>query len=174
MPRISAQARLVYRREMDAARKADDALVRWRHLERAHIVSQPDPWLHTCNHTAMLVLAVRQRDRREALGQVLRLIVAAPRVDERSVSRRQHRPRHGRADDADAHSRRPRRSRHQQVNTATATGQAKLLSSWRCQGSVVSRSSSGRRSSASSAMRYTAATLCWRSSTIVVGTTLVG
>ncbi len=78
MPRISAQARLVYRREMEAARKADDALVRWRHLERAHIVSQPDPWLHTCNHAAMLVLAVRQRDRRETLGQVLRLIVAAP------------------------------------------------------------------------------------------------
>ena len=78
MSRISAQARLVYRREMDAARKADDSLVRWRHLERAHIVSQPDPWLHTCNHAAMLGLAVRQRDRREALGQVLRLIVAAP------------------------------------------------------------------------------------------------
>lgn len=164
MPRISVQARLVYRREMEAARKTDDALVRWRHLERAHIVSQPDPWLHTCNHAAMLVLAVRQRD------------IAAKHlgIDERSVSRRQHRPRHGRVDDADAHSRRSRRSRYQQVNTATATGQAKLLSWWRCQGSVVSRSSSGRRSSASSAMRYTAATLCWRSRTIVVGTTLVG
>ncbi|OFJ52185.1 hypothetical protein BEL07_18850 [Mycolicibacterium grossiae] len=78
MPRISAQARLVYRREMDAAAKADDSLVRWRHLERAHIVSQPDPWLHTGNHAAMLVLAVRQRDRREAVGQVLRLMIAAP------------------------------------------------------------------------------------------------
>lgn len=78
MPKISAQARLVYRGEMDAATKADDSLARWRHLERAHIVSQPDPWLHTGNHAAMLVLAVRQRDRREALGQVLRLIVAAP------------------------------------------------------------------------------------------------
>ena len=76
MPRISAQARLVYRREMDAATKADDSLARWRHLERAHIVSQPDPWLHTCNHAAMLVLALRQHDRREAIGQVVRLIVA--------------------------------------------------------------------------------------------------
>ncbi|MDQ1246792.1 MAG: hypothetical protein QG597_1160, partial [Actinomycetota bacterium] len=45
MPKISAQARLVYRGEMDAATKADDSLARWRHLERAHIVSQPDPWL---------------------------------------------------------------------------------------------------------------------------------
>lgn len=78
MPRIGSQAQLVYRHEMAAAKGASDPLTRWKHLERAHIVSQPDPWLHTCNHAAMLVLAMRQHDRREALGQVLRLIVAAP------------------------------------------------------------------------------------------------
>lgn len=78
MPRISNTARDVYRREMAAARTAEVPEKRWRHLERAHIVSQPDPWLHTCNHAAMLLLAVRQRDRREAVGQVVRLIVAAP------------------------------------------------------------------------------------------------
>lgn len=63
---------------MAAANAAGDPLTRWQHLERAHIVSQPDPWLYTCNHAAMLVLALRQHDRREALGQMLRLIVAAP------------------------------------------------------------------------------------------------
>jgi hypothetical protein len=63
---------------MTAAKSSGSAEERWHHLERAHIVSQPDPWLHTCNHAAMLALAVRQRDRREALGQVIRLIVAAP------------------------------------------------------------------------------------------------
>lgn len=78
MPSISAQARRVYDSEMAAAEAAADPVRRWGHLERAHIVSQPDPWLHTCNHAAMLVLALRQHDRREALGQVLRLIVAAP------------------------------------------------------------------------------------------------
>ncbi|MDH6196007.1 hypothetical protein M2272_002647 [Mycobacterium frederiksbergense] len=78
MTAITAEARRIYRSEMQAARDAGDAKARWRHLERAHIVSQPDPWLHTCNHGAMLVLALRQRDRREALGQVVRLIVAAP------------------------------------------------------------------------------------------------
>ncbi len=78
MTSISANDRGVYRAEMDAAREAKNLQVRWRHLERAHIVSQPDPWLHTCNHAAMLVLALRQHDRREALGQVLRLAVAAP------------------------------------------------------------------------------------------------
>lgn len=78
MSRISEQGRQVYRGEMTAAKHAADLATRWRHLERAHIVSQPDPWLHTCNHASMLVLALRQHDRREALGQVLRLIVAAP------------------------------------------------------------------------------------------------
>ncbi|NVN48974.1 DUF3703 domain-containing protein [Mycolicibacterium hippocampi] len=78
MARISAQARQVYRGEMTAAKHATSPATRWRHLERAHIVSQPDPWLHTRNHGAMLTLALRQHDRREAFGQVLRLIVAAP------------------------------------------------------------------------------------------------
>lgn len=49
MTSISAHDRGVYRAEMDAAREAENLQVRWRHLERAHIVSQPDPWLHTCN-----------------------------------------------------------------------------------------------------------------------------
>lgn len=78
MTRLGVAARDIYRREMAAAQSAPSAEQRWRHLERAHIVSQPDPWLHTCNHAAMLSLALRQRDRRETLGQVVRLIVAAP------------------------------------------------------------------------------------------------
>lgn len=78
MHRLSDTARAAYQREMAAAKNADTAEGHWHHLERAHIVSQPDPWLHTCNHVAMLALAVRQRDRREALGQVVRIVVAAP------------------------------------------------------------------------------------------------
>ena len=75
---LAPPARALYRREMAAARDAGAAALRWIHLERAHIVSQPDAWLHTCNHAAMLALAVRQHDRGEAVGQVLRLVVAAP------------------------------------------------------------------------------------------------
>jgi hypothetical protein len=63
---------------MAAAKHAATVEGRWRHLERAHIVSQPYPWLHTRNHVAMLDLALRQRDRREALAQVVRIVVAAP------------------------------------------------------------------------------------------------
>nr|WP_286275825.1 DUF3703 domain-containing protein [Mycolicibacterium sp. TUM20985] len=64
---------------MVAARRAPSAGQRWRHLERAHVVSQPDPWLHSSNHAAMLILALRQRDRHEALGQVVRRVL--PRQD---------------------------------------------------------------------------------------------
>lgn len=78
MPRMTPGARRVYRQEMAAAKTATSEQLRWYHLERAHIASQPDPWLHTCNHAAMLRAALRQRDRREAVGQVLRIVVAAP------------------------------------------------------------------------------------------------
>lgn len=63
---------------MAAAKTGTATDQRWRHLERAHIVSQPDPWLHTCNHVAMLRLALREHDRREAIGQVIRIVIAAP------------------------------------------------------------------------------------------------
>ncbi|MEV0202806.1 DUF3703 domain-containing protein [Nonomuraea sp. NPDC050691] len=75
---MPARVRAAYRAEMRAARTAPTDEARWWHLERAHILSQPWPWPHTANHIAMFALAVRQRDRREALGQVVRIIVAAP------------------------------------------------------------------------------------------------
>ncbi|GAA3444230.1 DUF3703 domain-containing protein [Planomonospora venezuelensis] len=75
---MPAPVRAAYRAEMRAARTAADPAARWRHLERAHILSQPWPWPHTANHLAMFALAIAQRDRREAFGQVVRIIVAAP------------------------------------------------------------------------------------------------
>jgi hypothetical protein len=78
MPAVTATAKAIYDREMASAHAAGDPDARWTHLERAHIVSQPYPLLHTRNHIAMLTLAVTQRDRREAFGQVIRIIVAAP------------------------------------------------------------------------------------------------
>ena len=49
----------------------------WRGLERAHTLSQPWPWPHTKVHWHMLRVAFTTRDPREALGQVVRLVVAA-------------------------------------------------------------------------------------------------
>ncbi|WP_327109968.1 DUF3703 domain-containing protein [Nocardia sp. NBC_01730] len=78
MTTVSSGIKQLYQREMTAAKHVADPQRRWTHLERAHIISQPYPWLHTRNHVAMLALAISQRDRREAAGQVVRIIVAAP------------------------------------------------------------------------------------------------
>ncbi|MCF3182789.1 DUF3703 domain-containing protein [Streptomyces polychromogenes] len=64
--------------EMDTARTAGPAAERWRAAERAHILSQPWPWPHTRTHAVMLRLALRDRDMREVIGQLVRLAVAAP------------------------------------------------------------------------------------------------
>ena len=50
----------------------------WRHLERAHVLSQPMAVAHVRTHVAMLGYGVRHRDRREIVGQLVRLVVAAP------------------------------------------------------------------------------------------------
>lgn len=63
--------------QASAARKAGDLPAAWRALERAHILSQPAAWLHTRVHLSMLALALRTRDVRELLGQLVRLSVAA-------------------------------------------------------------------------------------------------
>jgi Protein of unknown function (DUF3703) len=61
-----------------AARTKGDATAEWRHLERAHILSQPMAWRHLVTHANMFAAAWRRRDRRELLGQTLRLLLAVP------------------------------------------------------------------------------------------------
>ena len=60
------------------ARAAGDIAGAWRHLERAHILSQPLALAHLRTHASMLAHAARRRDRREMVGQVGRLLVAGP------------------------------------------------------------------------------------------------
>ena len=60
------------------ARARGDVAAEWHHLERAHILSQPMAGPHVRTHVAMLGHGIRRRDRREVLGQVVRLVVAAP------------------------------------------------------------------------------------------------
>lgn len=50
----------------------------WKHLERAHVLSQADAGAHVRVHLAMLAFGCRRRDLREVVGQVARLFVAAP------------------------------------------------------------------------------------------------
>jgi hypothetical protein len=61
-----------------SARAREDEAEEWRHLERAHILSQPMAGPHVRTHLAMLGFGVRHRRGREVLGQAVRLIVAGP------------------------------------------------------------------------------------------------
>ena len=59
-----------------AARASGEIDIAWRHLERAHIVSQPHLRLHLASHWSMLSFAVELHDWRETAGQVVRLALA--------------------------------------------------------------------------------------------------
>jgi hypothetical protein len=50
----------------------------WRHLERAHILSQAHAGPHSRVHCRMFAFGWRRGDVRELLGQLARLLVAAP------------------------------------------------------------------------------------------------
>ena len=63
------------KRHIAEARHAPDP---WPVLEQAHLLSQPWAWPHTRVHLAMLRHALRQRDRHETVGQIVRLVVAGP------------------------------------------------------------------------------------------------
>lgn len=47
----------------------------WHHLERSHILGQSYPYEHTYSHWLMLKFGLRQKNLKEVLGQILRLIV---------------------------------------------------------------------------------------------------
>jgi hypothetical protein len=107
MARITDQALALYRHEMIAARTADSAEAVDTPQKGTHRVPARS-WLHTRNHAAVLKLALRQRDRREALGQVVRIIVAAPGSLAGALPRGQHRPRRSWTHDTNAYPNRPR------------------------------------------------------------------
>jgi Protein of unknown function (DUF3703) len=76
-----AQLRGAWTDEMRAAhtaRSRTENADEWRHLERAHILSQPSAWLHLRTHGAMFAAALRRRDGHEILGQAFRFVVAGP------------------------------------------------------------------------------------------------
>lgn len=56
-----------------SARDVGDWRTSWRHLERAHILSQSNVGLHLTSHIKMLAFAMSRRDVREILGQLLRI-----------------------------------------------------------------------------------------------------
>jgi hypothetical protein len=73
--------RAAWAAELDAAHSArltGGTRAEWVHLERAHILSQPMVGAHLRTHVAMFTSALRRHDRHELIGQLFRIIVAAP------------------------------------------------------------------------------------------------
>lgn len=50
----------------------------WRHLERAHVLSQEYAGPHVRVHCQMFAFGWRRRDVRELVGQLARILVAGP------------------------------------------------------------------------------------------------
>ncbi|WP_431297889.1 DUF3703 domain-containing protein [Tabrizicola sp. BL-A-41-H6] len=79
-PRTDRSIRPQVQMELDAAANQSELRefqASFRHLERAHILSQVSTLEHVRVHWRMLVWAVRQRDVREICGQVFRILGAA-------------------------------------------------------------------------------------------------
>lgn len=60
--------------EYNAARQRGDLTAAFTALERAHVLAQRYLIAHTMTHLRMLSVGWAQRDRREVLGQLLRLV----------------------------------------------------------------------------------------------------
>jgi len=78
---VRTRRRAAWTAELDAARSArssGDTSAEWTHLERAHILSQPMAGAHVRTHVAMFAAALRRHDRHELVGQLFRIVVAAP------------------------------------------------------------------------------------------------
>ena len=60
------------------AERAGDFVSAWHHLERAHVLSQAYAAPHLRVHALMLRHGWARGERTEVLGQLIRLVVAAP------------------------------------------------------------------------------------------------
>lgn len=55
--------------------KIGDYKTAWHHLERSHIIGQSYPLEHTYSHWLMLKFGFRQKDIKEIVGQIIRLLI---------------------------------------------------------------------------------------------------
>ncbi len=73
--RVAFEAEL---RQAAEAERGGELPRAWRHLERAHILSQAHAGPHIRVHGRMFAFGWRRKDSRELLGQLVRLLVAGP------------------------------------------------------------------------------------------------
>jgi hypothetical protein len=77
---FAARIRPAVDRELAQARRAGDRALAFRHLERAHVLGQASTREHVRVHWRMLRWALRERDTREAVGQVMRIVGAVTKT----------------------------------------------------------------------------------------------
>jgi len=78
---LSDEGRAAFEANLLDARRAmsvGDTSTAWPLLERAHILSQPEPGLHIRSHWWMLRCAIQGGDVREVVGQAIRVALAGP------------------------------------------------------------------------------------------------
>lgn len=78
---MNTKLRAHFSRELVEATQAEgegDRESAWRHLERAHVLSQAHALPHVGVHLRMLTFAWRRGNVREVLGQLPRLLLAGP------------------------------------------------------------------------------------------------
>lgn len=63
-----------------AAQQAGDSASSFHHLERAHVLGQGSTLQHVGVHLHMLMWGIRRHDRREVVGQIVRVIGAATKT----------------------------------------------------------------------------------------------
>lgn len=61
-----------------AAAALNDVATAWRHLEFAHVLTQPYVWPHVANHLKMFSYAFITRNWAEWVAQIPRLLLAGP------------------------------------------------------------------------------------------------
>ena len=66
--------------EAERLSAAGDAAGAFRHLERAHVLGQASTFQHTRVHWLMLKHGIRERDKKEVAGQILRIGGAATKT----------------------------------------------------------------------------------------------
>jgi hypothetical protein len=69
-----------FRRELAASNDVIDSRMAFAHLERAHVLGQASTMLHVIAHVRMAVWAIRERDIREFMGQILRIVGATTKT----------------------------------------------------------------------------------------------
>ncbi|MCP3140285.1 DUF3703 domain-containing protein [Pyxidicoccus xibeiensis] len=78
---MKPKLRAAFEAELQEATRAEaraDLTLAWRHLERAHILSQAHAGPHVRSHCRMFAFGWRRRDVRELVGQAVRIVVAGP------------------------------------------------------------------------------------------------